>query len=216
MYKYNIEKVYLDQQPELNDIVKDFVTNLTPDYNDGHSYSEEAEEIECRSRSGFSAAGHNHGGFERQWATDLMNIWGSGIGLGDNITTDEAHEGHNNAVECFVSENEAEFKDIPEDKRNYHDMYEMGFSKLAETMDEYAMDWLSGCRISFGYRAMYEGKQGAWHTLVIYACAIQCEYNSAFRGDTLKEIEIKFRNATELQSKLDKIKTELESVFRTR
>ena len=213
MYKYNIEKVYLDQQPELNDIVKGFITELTPDYDDGHSYADGAEEIECRSRDGFWAASHNHGGFEREWTTDLMNIRGSGTDLGDYITTDEAHKEYEDAIECYISENEADFKDIPEDKRNYQDLYEMDLSDLAETMDEYAMDWLGGCSISFGYRARYEGKQGAWHTLVIYACAIQSEYYSAFRGETLVEIEIKFRNATELQSKLDKVKPELESVF---
>ena len=74
-------------------------------------------------------------------------------------------------------------------------------------------EMMSEASVYFGYRAMYEGKSGARHTLVLYARANESQYYGAFRGASLAEIEIKFRNSEELQRKLLAAKDKLEEVL---
>jgi hypothetical protein len=208
------EKLYLKDYPEFDAIIKEFIDDLSPNYSEGYLIKE-TEAIECIRRDGFIPHSHNHGGYDKEWITDLMSIWGSGCEIGkytQEVADNEAIE----AAETYIKY-DAENKDkkllatIPEDKRNYHDLYELGHSELAETMDEYCSDWLRDDSIYYGYRAMYEGQQGCWHTLMIYASANRSQYFGAQHGDTLGEFEIKFRNANELKTKLKEIKTDLES-----
>jgi hypothetical protein len=210
------EKTYLDQLPEFESIIRDYIDSLDTNYSDGY-LTDEITPIECRSRDGFMPHGHNCGGFDKQWITDLHTVWGSGCSLG-NYDSAAADKEYAEALEMFIKydasdEMKALLQALPEDKQNYHDLYELGHGHIAEKLDEYCSDWLIGSYIYYGYRAMYEGCNNGWHTLMIYACANQSEYYDAFRGDTLAEIEIKFRNAAELNTKLEAVRGELESAF---
>lgn len=217
LYAYK-EKLYLDQQPEIESVIRDYIDSLAPYYTDGYQIGK-IEPIECRSRDGFSPYSHNCGGFDKAWITDLCTVWGSGQGIG-NITTDEAYKAQDEAAETFIKhdasdETKAVLSTLPADKHNYHDLNELGHGDIAEELDEYCMEWLRGDYIHFGYRAMYEGKVHGWHTLMIYAGVNRSEYHGAHGtgSSTLAEIEIKFRNVGELSTKLEAARSELESAF---
>ena len=216
-YSYS-NKVYLDQLPEFESIIRDYIDSLCPNYSDGYLIKK-IDSIECRSRDGFSAHSHNCGGFDKSWVTDLSSIWGSGAGVGKYDQTSADNE-YDEARETFIKydaseETKALLALMPEDKRDYHGLIESGQDEIAEKMDEYCRDYLTSSHIWFGYRAMYEGSANGWHTLVIYAAVNLSEYEGPMGkgGDTLAEIEIKFRNVTELSKKLEQARSELESAI---
>lgn len=214
--KFDFEKTYLDERPELDAVIKAFIDDLDPCYAEG-CIIRETEAIECRSRDGFAPHSHNHGGYEKQYLTDLGSVSGSGIEIG-NYTTELAGTQETEALDNFINYDATDaqkliLKSIPKEKQNYHDLTELGHAKIADAMDEYCNEWLRGDAIWYGFRAMYEGQRGAWHTVVFYSCANRSEYHGAFQGDTLHEVEIKFRNLKELEEKLEKNKADLENAF---
>lgn len=216
--KYDFEKTYLDEQPELDSIVKSFIAELEPNYSEGYGLREDPEKIECRSRDGFIPHSHNHGGYDRTFQTDLHTFLSTGCGLCEGYDTETAEKQRQKAYESWSEGDMSDdakkaLKDIPKDKWNYHDLDELDLLWIAEELDEYESEWLSDSPIEFGYRAMYEGKQGAWHTLMIYCVASGDRYYGINRGDTIAEFDIKFRNEKELSEKLEKIKTDIESTF---
>lgn len=216
-------KLYLDEQPELDSIIKDFMTDLDSTYDYG--FGKDVEPLECRSRDGFIPHSHNCGGYDKEYYTSIADIWGSGCDLTGELNTERAHKVYEDAFENLIKydldrtltpDQIKVLQDIPKEKWNYHDLSDLGHSDIAETMDEYTYDWMRECSIWFGYRAMYEGKsENGWHTLMIYACANESEYwGMCGRGsETVQEHEVKFRNAKELQTKLESIKSALESAF---
>lgn len=210
--KYDFEKIYLDDQPELNNTVKSFLENLSMNYLDAYAKNG-VTEIDCRHRDGFSPNSNNHGGFDRTWNTTWGIISGCGADLCDHFTTEEAYSERLKALEDFKYDHAEKIKDIDLEKLNYHDLYEMNKGDLAEEMDEYVSSWINTDAIEFGFRAMYEGQTGSWHTLVIYACASDNRYGGAFSGTDIETVEIKFRNKKELEKKLAAAKPKLEAVF---
>jgi len=216
-YRYsNPNKTYLDDQPILEGIIKDFLDDLDPSFPE--AIEQDIETIECRSRDGFIPHSHNCGGFDKQWWTDFSMIQGTGyevVGYG----TKEANDEYTEALETFFKydlpdEYKSLVDSLPSDKLNYHDLEDLGHTDLIEALEEYTDDWLRHCMVWFGYRAMYEGidSEGI-HTLYIYSCTNQSEYYGAFGNgsDTIAEHEITFTTPLELKFKLNQIKEELES-----
>jgi len=218
-YSFGPSKVYLDQLPEYESIIRDYIDSLSPDYPDGCPMGKGTEPIECRSRDGFSAHRHNCGGFDRSWLTDLNIVWGSGNNIGKH-DQESADNEYGEARETFIKyyaseETKAVLMSLPEDKRDYNGLLESGHEAMAEELDGYCRDYMQDSVIWFGYRAMYEGSANGWHTLVLYASINRSEHGGPMgRGsDTVAEIEVKFRNVAELSKKLESARAQLESAL---
>lgn len=216
----NTGKTYLDEQPELESILKDFMDDLKPSYSEYYCGDPSLEPIECRPCDGFIPHSHNLGGFDKEYVTDFRTIQSTGCGLAEGYDYDTARADEINLMALDAWEHDLEtesknaLKDVPKDKWNYNDLIDLGLHAVAEAQDAYCDEWLSGCSIFFGYRAMYEGKESSgWHTLMIYVSANESEYyGMCSKGSkTIKEYELKFRNAKELTKALNKIKAKLET-----
>lgn len=208
-------KVYLDQLPEFEKIVRDFINSLEPNFSEAYN-EPKAEALECRRRDGFIPHSHNFGGFDRQWFTDLGLIWSTGYEVG-SVTQELADKHQQEAAQTFIkydasAEDKAILASLPEDKRNYHYLCELGHGELAERLDEYCIEWLSTCAVSFGYRVMYEGQDDSGqHNLMIYACTNLDEYRGAFAGTTEVEFEVNFRSEADLKDKLEQTRDKLQA-----
>lgn len=210
-------KVYLDEQPELESVLREFMADLDLCFDFGYGcYGDcEPQPLECRSRGGFIAHSHNCGGFDVTYMTDMRMLWGSGYTIG-TIGDEEISEELSTCYEAFQYDHKNGLINIPEEHQSdYHWLYDNGHEDIAEALSEYENSWLSEETIHYGVRAMYEGRSGIWHTLCIYTGLNQSQYYHAFSNGstTLGTYEVKFRNATELKEKLYKIKEKIESDF---
>ena len=152
---------------------------------DGHT---SIEEFEFRSRDGFSAFDHNRGGVDLIVITDNASLIGSGYHMGTSI---EKH------VEETFNETQDQVRN---DNPDFTD--EEVFDKTYEIeSDEYAGQ-------AFRVRLMYEGDG----VLVVYAGWDHDAPYYRWSNSPELEIEIKFKNKTELKAKLKKIAKKIEAL----
>jgi hypothetical protein len=204
-------KTYLDET-QYNEIVKNFITDLSFDFSEGYRLG--VENLPCRRADGFIPHSNNHGGFDVVFMTGWSSIWGSGTSLCDGFDTDQAEKERKDANKSFWRDNPELAKDIPESKRNYHDLYEMERGELAEKLDEYEMEYVDTDPILYGLRAMYEGvNEEGTHTLVLYAIATDDRYHGFNYGKTIESWDLEFKNKEDLVRILEILKPEIESTF---
>lgn len=131
------------------------------------------EEIEHKSRSGFIS--HNDGGYQGNGFTTIGYMVGSGIQgslpTKANEKVEEYYEdGMRQALTQFREQYADEIKDIPEDKLNYHDLYEIGKGNLAEKLSEFESENNTDeqSTVMFSLIAMYNnGGSDGVHTFTI-------------------------------------------------
>jgi hypothetical protein len=213
--KYNADSLYLDQQPELQGVLKDWLQGLDLDAG-GVAYDKpRLEEIECRSRDGFIRASHNFGGFDLEYLTEVHTCHGSGCG--PNLSAIERHVdwAYQASKEFFKEQESAELVGIPDDKIDYHSLYELGRGDLAERLSEIEREHMD-TSVYWGVRAMYEGVDSRGvHTLMLYASGNVNEYYGfCGNGSTeLGEWTVRFKTASGLRRQLERLTKKVEQVF---
>ena len=187
------------------------------------------ESIECHSRDGFIASSHNKGGLVYQNFTDLMGYYGGGYtpkheGAAKEVER-QVEYSFKLVQESIFEEFKAELKamGLNENDCNYckiNDLLEQSpknelLNKVMRGIEDKERDYLSDSESSIMHeiRVMYHGKnddgmhiasvsaavntEGPYHrTHIAWAPSVFCEGS--------KEIEIEWKNARELKSKLDK------------
>lgn len=192
--KYEFEKVYLDELPEFETVIRDWLDTLVinSDLN-----QHDIERIDCRSRSGFIANSWNHGGLDLVWSTDVKYCLGSGYHMGIKAIADAAD--YNLELANKQIKKEGLDRDNPKDLDRCYDIE-----------DAYNED-----TVWFGIRCMYEGVERGIHTLMVYTGVNVCDYYGPHGkgSDTLGTYTIRFRTASGLRRQLEHITKKVEGCF---
>lgn len=157
-----LDEVYPKLDKQIKEIVADGFEKLESAYElfGGES---EPQSIEHKSRDGFISS--NDGGYQQSMFTTVGNLLGSGL-----VTSlpEKAEKAVNKAYETgckfalkeFKEKYAKEIKDIPEDKLNFHDLYELEKADLAEELsdleDEQNRD--DGSTVMFQLLVMFHNK----------------------------------------------------------
>jgi hypothetical protein len=152
----NLSKDYFDAHADLMEVVADSLRDIG---------LREPEEIECRSRDGFSAASHNCGGLEAIGFVDIATLWGTGY----TSNNDKANAAIEHAIEynlelakeSFEQDYAEEIRDLNRDKINYHDLCDMDKGDLAEKLSNYESEMMNEDSIMLSVRFMYHGNNTA-------------------------------------------------------
>lgn len=186
----DLGKIGLDQLPEYESVIRDWLESLNTLDEAG---TQRIEALEYRSRDGFWAASHNHGGLDLEYWTDLRTLVGSGnVPEYMQSAVDRCQE----EAENFIKE-----QGLSRDK-------ESDIERIYEIEDAHLEDvaW-------FGVRCMYEGETNGTHVLKVYVGANVSEYYGAFGSGSvdLYETEIRFKTASGLTRKLKAITKKVET-----
>lgn len=187
-------KTYLDQLPQFENVLREFLEEL---YVGGDFYDQDIESLDCRRRDGFIPHSHNHGGLERSWLTDLSGLWGSGSSCG-SVEFDKR-------VETII---ESSLKDARVEAARQGIIDE-------NEINEFEYEFLN-TPVYVGVRAMYEGKAtNGVHTLMVYVGGNISEYHGPFgSGSTdFAEYEVRFRTVNGLRNQLKRLKVRIEKVL---
>jgi hypothetical protein len=213
MYKHRrTDKVYLEDQNELDTLIKSVVQDASDELTECWE-GREVEPIECMSRDGFIANTSNCGGYEYKGFTTVDMI----VGSGNYPTSKEARKQIDRQYELneqHARESlQSEFitYNIPQDKQNYHDLYELGYGRLAERLSESVSERSADDTIMYSLRIMYGGKdESGVHTAWVSA-AVNWEspyhrqsisWMSGYKCEHAKEIEVTFKTLTQAKKKL--------------
>lgn len=221
--KKEFGKAYLEFQPKLDALIKQIVldagSSASSKFECWKSDNECIKALECRSRDGFIAASDNCGGYQFNNFTTLGYIEGTGSRFASKEACEQIQkqtdQGYKYALEAFKENNADAIKGIPEDKLNYHDLYELGHGKLAEELSNYEQENLSGDEdtIMINLRILYAGiDDNGVHTAFVSA-AVNWEgpyhrshisWMPGFKCEATKEVEVTFKNLREAKTKLTK------------
>lgn len=200
-YETNIDKE--DTYPNLNQKIKDLFEAAVMEVLES---SRDTEEIEFQRRDGFIPASYNRGGVQRSGFTDLMAFYSSGISTGSTkfntkidkyIDTDLSE-----ALESFKETNKEALKNIPEDKINYHDLYELNLGSLAEDLSETEHEYLGGDQslVMVDCRLMYHGENSASFDVGLHAS--DAPYFRNKHCDSALDISIEWESIADLEKQL--------------
>nr|BFD64933.1 hypothetical protein BdHM001_36140 [Bdellovibrio sp. HM001] len=203
----------LDENPELNEIVKNAVAAAFEKLDDNfETWAKQIEEVECRSRDGFISS--NDGGWCAISFLDLYGLFGGGFQSKFNeeiqAKLNSLYEhGLDIAKESFISDHKEELEklQIPEDKISYHDLYELKQGKLAEKLSEYEHECNSGEQSSVMLQVeafINRSSRGEGRSIHI-ACAVNWEAPYHRRGkdrEWFAQADIEFKSASELKARL--------------
>lgn len=177
------------------------------------------EEIEHVSRDGF--ASRNDGGYQGTGFTDISMLVGSGRqgnlpDKAEKAVEDSYNQGLGYALDAFKEEYADEIKDIPEDKLNYHDLYELGKGSLAEKLSEleYSQNSDEQSTVMFQIRTMFHN-EGPENLLFTIQGAVNWEapyHRPKGQWEDYFQSEVEFTE-TEMKSNMnevvEKVKAEL-------
>lgn len=231
-YKDNKENIgYFEELPKsTQEFIRETILEVASERGGPEGWKQDdecIEEVECRHCDGFIPFDHNRGGLEYNNFTDLNAYFGGGYSCNHKGAAKEIERqiayGLECALEYFQKDYAAELKGIPKKKHNYHDLYELNRSDLAEKLSEYEMDNLgSESSIMHSFRFLYHGCVNGVHSASISA-AINTEgpyYRSHISWapgvfcEGAKEIEITWRTESGLKRKLKKaLKQVSEAIF---
>lgn len=187
-----------ETHPEWDKAVKELVEKYSEEIKDEYElYSFEVEGIERKSRDGFIS--YNDGGYRGRGFAEISQLIGSGQISGLPDKAEEAIEkqyehGVEIAQKQFIDDNKEALKGIPADKINYHDLYDMKKSDLAEKLSELENEMNSGddSTVMFELLCMYDEKHN--HFTVQGVINWEAPYHrskGAFEDYTEEEVEIK-------------------------
>lgn len=220
---------YFDQLPKLQQaMIKRMVKEAFDDAVGYDMYTKDAEEIECRSRDGFSAHSHNKGGIDVNGYSDLQSFWGSGTEPADEKAAAKIQAlidmSLKQASESFFEKHEALFTkwNLTIDDANYHRMEEIEnspnpeFAGLANEFSELENECLSGDYSSVLYqtRVMYHGESSGIHSMTIFSSISASDAPYHRSTDGIKEILITWKTPQGLKTKLAKaLNDSMKAVF---
>lgn len=180
--------------------------------------SEDAiDSIECHSRDGFIAWDHNRGGFEYSNFTCIGTMEGSGYFPKAKASNDKVSKiinaSYQESAEIFFEDNEALFKKfgITIAQCTYRNIEELEQANpelkgKAEELSELECSNMSdeNSTVMYNLRFMYHGKsvKGLHSASVSAALNFEAPYHRPGREELAKEIEITWRNVSELKRKL--------------
>ncbi len=156
----------LPEHPQISDIIKDACSQFNEKIRGGwETYGSDVDELAHESYDGF----HNHtnGGWETKTHTILYYMNGSGYWPTNpeflKTTERQSAEAYKDAMEEFIASNRDALVEVGLDpkikknlkKINYHDLYEMGQGRLAETLSETESSALSQYEYSFYFKVYY-------------------------------------------------------------
>ena len=215
-------ETYFEELPQaVQDLVRELIIEAAEDRNgpDGWKPNDECiENVECHSRDGFIPFSHNKGGLEYNNFTQLSDYWGGGYSVAHAKAQAEIERQIEYSLQCahetFETNNAEELKGIPADKRNYHDLYELGHGKLAEKLSNTEHENLCGdeSSIMHSFRFLYHGCEDGIHSASVSA-AVNTEgpYHRSHISwapnvfcEGAKEVEITWRTESGLKRKLKK------------
>lgn len=221
--KTEFGKAYLEFQPQLDALIKEVVLEAgsSIDLECWKQADECIDAIECRSRDGFIPPNHNCGGYVFQNFTTVQGIVGSGCYPASKEAHKQIDKQYDQACEYakewFSGKYGAELKakGIPEDKWNYHDLYELGEGPLAERLSEAEHENAGedSSSIMVEVRIMYHGvgENGVHMASVSAAVNWEGPYHRShiswmpgFKCEHAKEVEVEFKTLKQAKTRLTK------------
>lgn len=209
-----------DLSKGVQEIVKELIIDAANDSINVEIYKRDEDAIdsvECHSRDGFIPHSFNRGGIQYTNFTDLSSMWGSGCYPTAERSNDKAQaavdESLQHASETFFENNrellnklgitiaQCSYSEIQElEEKNSELKYKS--EELADLENEF----MSGEQnsVMFNLRFMYHGKsaKGLHSASVSAALNFEAPYHRPGRQEFAKEIEITWRNVSELKRKL--------------
>jgi len=201
----------IENHPEWAEMVKAEVQEAGEDISRKYeTYSDSVEEVEHKSRDGFISS--NDGGYQWKGFADTSSLMGSGRGHSmpkKAVAALEKDYEQNNqyALDAFKEEHAEEIAGIPEDKLNYHDLYDMGKGDLAEKLSELENTHNSDEQSTFMFMVMVmfnAGEDGGEHSMTVQA-VINWEapyHRNKSQFEDYKQVEFDFKDETDLGKKL--------------
>ncbi len=211
-YETRTECLFLDQQPEIESVLKDWLETLNLDPHHTAFGKPKLEDIECRSRDGFSRAGHNFGGFDLEYMADVLSCHGSGCGPDLKEIDRQVDQSYKEAIAWFKDQKFIGVEHLKDDEITYANLHEIGRGELADKLDEIEREWQNS-PVWWGVRAMYEGVDAKGvHTLQLYVSGNVCEYYGAHgKGSEQKaEFGVRFKTPSGLKRQLARLKSKVE------
>lgn len=215
------DKKYLMDQPKLDALLKALVQEAADDLAECYEGAE-VEPIECISRDGFYAASDNCGGYIYRGFTDVLMIWGSGNYPQSKEARKQIDKQYETNEEYAREDFKEEFKNVPKDKQNYHDLIELGLENLAERFDERVSENGSEDTIMYEIRILYAGiDENGEHTAYVSA-AVNWEgpyhrshisWMPGFKCEDSKEVCVTFKGLRDAKEKIKKALTKVTKIF---
>lgn len=211
----NLVEGYLVDYPEWNEAVKVAVTDKGEELEgEFELYSAETEEVEYKSRDGFIS--FQDGGWEFRGFMTLSQIEGSGHWFQSKEANERIQKmidyNYELAKEQFVNEYKEQVKDIPADKLNYHDLYELNLGDLAEKLSEMEMEMMSDDSVMLDIRCFYEDDK----KLFTVSAAINWE-SPYFRGgkdnEAFLQEEFEAKEGEDITGKMNEALTKVCAIF---
>lgn len=223
------EVEYFDELPEsIQDLVRECIIDAAQDRGGPDGWKSDAEcidEVECRSRSGFSPFSHNKGGLMYRNFADLMSYWGGGYNVSHKKANEEIQRQIEYSFECLRDYLYKKYESIlkplkiTEEQCTYHDLNELAdkhpeLEGAASDLEDSECEFLSGDENSIMHeiRFMYHGSENGIHRASISA-AVNTEgpYHRSHISwapnvfcEGAKEVEITWRTEGGLKTKLIK------------
>lgn len=212
---------YFDQLPKLQqNMVSRMVKEAFEEGVTAEIYVERGpEQIECRSRDGFSAFSHNKGGIEINGFTDLNHFWGSGARPNNKKAAAKIEAFIEQSLQyvsdAFFETHEALFTkwNLTKEDASYHRMEEIEnspnseFKSFADEFSNMEMEALGGDESSVMYqiRAMYHGNElDGTHSMTVFASIHASDAPYHRRADSVSEVLITWKTNAQLKTRLAK------------
>jgi hypothetical protein len=209
------KQLYLDEQPEIQQVLRQWMQSLELDTEDIAHGGLEVTELECRSRDGFIRASHNFGGFDAVLMSDVEICYGSGGGPNLAEIDRQIKQAETESIQWFKDQQFIGLEHLKDDEITYTNLYKLGRGDLAEQLSETERDWMRS-PVWWGVRAMYEGiNNRGHHVIMLYVSGNVNEYYGAFGKDseTLGKYEVRFRTASGLRRQLQRLRKKIENAF---
>ncbi len=196
----------IENHPEWAAIVKDEVERAKESVESKYELGgRDIEEVEHKSRDGFSSS--NDGGYVWSDFSNISYLMGTGYvsslpKKAAKAVEDEYDANNKMALEQFKETYAKEIEGIPEDKLNYHDLYELKKGDLAEKLSELESDHNSDdhSTVMFQVRVMFYAGEGDEHSMTVQAAVNWgAPYHRSKDGEDYEEIDFDFKNEAELK-----------------
>jgi len=211
----NLIEEYLVDYSDWNQAVKNAVEAKGEELeSEFELFSANTEEVEYKSRDGFIS--FQDGGWEFTGFMTLMQIEGSDKWFSSKEANKKIEEmiayNYEIAKEQFMDDYKEQLKDIPVDKINYHDLYELKLGDLAEKLSEMEMDMMSEDSVMLDIRCFYEDK----YKQFTVSAAINWE-SPYHRGGSNNEVflqeEFEAKDGEDITGKLNEAITKVCTIF---
>lgn len=237
MHNSKENKYFSDLPVKTQEIVKEAILKAAEDKHGPECYPQDkdcVEEIECHSRDGFIAAGHNKGGFLYRNFNSLMDYFGGGYSVAHADADKEIQRQIDYSLQCvsdqlkeeigeellgrYLKPNEITYGGIESQRENFKRQGDLESAELlrkwSQRIQDIEYDYLSGeySSIMHELRFMYHGKENGLHSASVSAAVntegpyhrTHIQWAPNVFCEGSKEVEITWHNNAELKRKLDK------------